>query len=266
MAAIIPFQDPASARGILYNDAVREHASTEILRVLGSRMLAQSHRPAGPADRRFPAVLFLHGFPGSEKSVDVRRELMRRGVASLAPSFLGAWGSGGVWRFTTLVAQARAALAAMRRLPFVDPRRTAVFGFSMGGWAALNLAAADPSLKAVLAVAPCGGPEMLGPGTKDFLAHLSRPLNAPGPRALSADFARAMRRDDPARAVARLRAPLLLVQGDRDETIPLAVSRRLAALAPKGTRLIVERGADHSFLDRREKLARLASNWLEARL
>lgn len=233
---------------------------------MGRRMLAQSHRPEGRDGKRFPAVLFLHGFPGSEKSVDVRRELMARGVASLAPSFLGAWGSGGQWRFTTLVAQARAALLAMKRLSFVDPERTAVFGFSMGGWAALNLAASEPSLKAVLAVAPCGGPEMLGPGTRTFLNHLSRPLNAPAPKALMADFGRALRRDDPARAVARLRVPLLLVHGDEDETIPLAVSRRLAALAPKGTRLLVEHGADHSFLDRRAKLSRLAADWLEERL
>jgi DNA-binding response OmpR family regulator len=45
-----------------------------------------------------------------------QRALLRRGVASVAPHFLGAWGSGGTYRFTTLVEQARAALAATRRL------------------------------------------------------------------------------------------------------------------------------------------------------
>jgi dipeptidyl aminopeptidase/acylaminoacyl peptidase len=242
------------------------HAGTEIFDVGGRRMLAGYHRPAGPEGRRFPAVLFLHGFPGSEKSVDVQRELMKRGIASVAPSFLGAWGSGGIYRFTTLVPQARAALRAMRKLPFVNPRRIAVYGFSMGGWTALSLAAAEPSLKAVIAVAPCGGPEMLGPDTKSFIAHLSRPLNAPKPQALLADFGRALRRFDPAKAAPKLRSPLLLVHGDADDTIPLAVSRRLAALAPRGTRLAVERGADHGFLGHREKLTRLASDWLAARV
>lgn len=245
---------------------MRAHAGTEVFRVLGGRMLAPYHRPAGPAGRRFPAVLFLHGFPGSEKSVDVQRELMKRGIASLSPSFLGAWGSGGSYRFTTLVPQAAAALARMRRLPFVDPRRTAVYGFSMGAWTALNLAARDRALRAAVAVAPCGGPEMLGPGTRSFLAHLSRPLNAPKPPALLADFRAAMRRFDPAAAVPRVRAPLLLVHGDADDTIPVAVSRRLAALAPRGTRLRVERGADHGFLDRRERLTRLTAGWLAERL
>jgi dipeptidyl aminopeptidase/acylaminoacyl peptidase len=249
---------------------MRARSGTEIFRVLGCRMLAHTLRPAGPEGKRFPAVLFLHGFPGAEKSVDVQRELMKRGIASVAPSFLGAWGSGGSYRFTTLVPQARGApragLRAARRLPFVDPRRVAVYGFSMGGWTALNLAALDPSLKAVVAVAPCGGSELLGPDTRSFIVRLSRPLNAPKPDALLADFRRALARFDPARAAARLRAPLLLIHGDRDDTIPTAVSRRLAALAPRGTRLIVERGADHAFLDRREKLARRAAIWLSARV
>lgn len=245
---------------------MRAHAGTEIFRVQGRKMLAHYHRPEGPEGRRFPAVLFLHGFPGSERSVDVQRALMKRGIASCAPSFLGAWGSGGLYRFTTLVAQAEAALKAMKRLPFVDPRRVAAYGFSMGGWAALNLAAREPALKAVVAIAPCGGPEMLGGDTKRFITHLSRPLNAPKPAVLAADFARALRRDDPGEAVRRLKAPLLLIHGDADETIPLAVSRRLAALAPRGTRLLVEKGADHGFLDRRERLTRVASDWLASRL
>jgi dipeptidyl aminopeptidase/acylaminoacyl peptidase len=245
---------------------MRAHAGTEIFRVLGQKMLVKYHRPAGPERRRFPAVLFLHGFPGSEKSVDVQRALMARGIASVAPSFLGAWGSGGKYRFTTLVPQARAALRAARRLPFVDPRRIAVYGFSMGGWTALNLAALEPSLKAVVAVAPAGGPEMIGPGTRSFLARLSKTLNAPAPRVLAADFRRAMNEFDPARAVPRLKPPLLLIHGDQDATIPLQISRRYAALAGRGTRLVVQSGADHGFLDCREKLTRLASNWLAARV
>ena len=248
-----------------YNDAMRAHSGTEIFRVLGRKMLATYHRPAGPEGRRFPTVLFLHGFPGSEKNVDVQRELMRRGIASVAPSFLGAWGSGGVYRFTTLVPQARLALRAVRRLAFVDPERIAAYGFSMGGWAALNLAAAEPALKAVVAVAPAGGPEMIGPGAKSFLARLSKPLNVPAQAALLADFRSAMREFDPARAVPRLRAPLLLIHGDEDGTIPIAVSRRFAALAGGRARLVVQRGADHDFLDCRGRLARCAGNWLATR-
>ena len=249
-----------------YNRRMNAHSGTEIFRVGGHKMLAGYHRPAGPGSRRYPTVLFLHGFPGSEKSLDVQRELMKRGIASVAPSFLGAWGSGGTYRFTTLVPQARAALRAAARLDFVNPRRMAVYGFSMGGFAALNLAALEPALKAVVAVAPAGGPEIVGPGTRAFLSRLARALNAPPPRRLLADFRRAVTRFDPAAAVAEMRAPLLLVHGDADDTIPVAVSRRLASLAKGPVRLVIERGAEHDFLDRREKLAGLATRWLAERV
>lgn len=244
---------------------MRARAGTEVLRVLGRDMLVPYHRPAGPAGRRFPTVLFLHGFPGSEKSVDVQRELLGRGIASVAPHFLGAWGSGGVYRFTTLVAQARAALRAARRFDFVDPRRVAVYGFSMGGWAALNLAAGERGLKAVVAVAPVGGAEMSGRGAS-LLAALSRPLTAPGPGALARDFARAMTTHDAGRAAARLKVPFLLIHGDRDETVPVEVSRRLKRLAAGPATLVVERGAAHDFLDRRAKLARRVSSWIAERV
>lgn len=245
---------------------MKAHAGVEVLRVLGQKLLVPYHRPEGRSGRRFPAVLLLHGFPGAEKSVDVQRELMARGIASFAPHFLGAWGSGGTYRFTTLVPQARAVLRAVRRLDFVDGRRIAVYGFSMGGWAALNLAARELRLKAVVAVAPAGGPEMIGPGTRGILAHLSAPLRAPKPGALLADFRRAVSLGDPARAVAGFQAPLLLIHGDGDRTVPLAVSRRLRALAAGPVRLVVERGAGHDLLDRRRRLARRVANWLAARV
>lgn len=241
-------------------------AGTEIFRVKGQKMVVHYHRPEGPETKRFPTVLFLHGFPGSEKSVDIQRALMARGVASVAPSFLGAWGSGGKYRFTTLPAQAAAALSAARRLPFVDPRRVALFGFSMGGWTALNAAARDPKLRAVVAVAPAGGAEMIGPGTIDFIKRLSRPLNTLAPKALAADFKKAVTAHDPGRAASRIKAPLLLVHGDADQTIPVVVSRRIAKCAGRNARLVIERGASHDFLDRRERLTRLCADFLKKSL
>ncbi|MCM2304628.1 MAG: alpha/beta fold hydrolase, partial [Elusimicrobia bacterium] len=245
---------------------MKARAGTEIFRVKGQKMLVHYHRPEGPEGRRFPTVLFLHGFPGSEKSVDIQRALMARGIASVAPSFLGAWGSGGKYRFTTLPSQAAAALSAARRLPFVNPRRVALFGFSMGGWTALNAAARDPKLRAVVAVAPAGGPEMIGPDTLDFIKRLSRPLNTIAPKALAADFRKAVTAFDPGRAASRIKAPVLLVHGDEDLTIPARVSRRIAKCAGKRARLVIERGAAHDFLDRRERLTRLCADFLKKSL
>ena len=229
-------------------------------------MVGVQHRPALPEGRRAPGVLFLHGFPGSEKNVDIQRALMERGVASFAPHFAGAWGSGGTYRYSTLVDQARTALAVLSRLDHVDPRRLAVFGFSMGGWTAINLAARAPGLRGVVAVAPVGGPEMVTPETARFLEKMSKPLNAPGGHVLTRDFAVSARACDPAKAVARLPCPLLLVHGTEDDVVPYAVSRRLAAIAGARAELVTAKGGEHSFLDRRPWLTRVVMRWLFGRL
>lgn len=245
---------------------MKPHSGYLVWRWKGHKMVGVQHRPALRSGRKAPGVLFLHGFPGSEKNVDVQRALMERGIASFAPHFAGAWGSDGDYRFSTLVSQARRALGVLASFDCVNPRRLAVFGFSMGGWAALNLAGAVPSLAGAVAVAPAGGPEMVTPDSLELLTRLSRPLDAAPPSSLLKDFKEAVRRHDPARAVSRPGCPLLLVHGDQDEVVPYPVSRRLAALAGKRARLVTARGADHAFLDRRPWLTRLSAGWLAERL
>lgn len=239
---------------------------TVVYRALGRKTISLFHRPAGPQGRRFPAVLFLHGFPGAEKNIDVQRALLERGVASFAPHFHGAWGSAGVYRFSSLVDQARAALRYLARRPWADPRRLAVFGFSMGGWTAIHLAARERSLKAVAAVAPVGGGEMAGFAARDFIRRARRILQAPASPALYRDFVRSLKAGDPARSAASLKSPLLLIHGTRDSVVPYAVSRRILAAAGRRARLITAAGAQHSFLDRRGWLTRAAADWLAKNL
>ncbi|MBI3298728.1 MAG: alpha/beta fold hydrolase [Elusimicrobia bacterium] len=245
---------------------MQPHSGSLVWRWRGLKMVGVQNRPALAAGRRAPGVLFLHGFPGSEKNVDVQRALLARGVASFAPYFAGSWGSGGTYRFSTLLSQAEAALKELATLEYVDPKRLAVFGFSMGGWTALNLGGRIASLKAVAVVAPVGGPEMVGPEMKRTLARMSGPLRVPPLPAMARDFAESVRRDDPAAAVGRRGCPILIVHGTKDDVVPFAVSRRLLAAAGARARLVAARGATHAFLDRRPWLTRQASTWLADRL
>jgi dipeptidyl aminopeptidase/acylaminoacyl peptidase len=242
------------------------HSGAVVFRHKGLKLVGVLARPAGPERKRFPGVLFLHGFPGSEQNVDIRRLLMKRGAASLAVHFSGAWGSEGCYSFSGLVPQAQTALKFLAAQTFVDPRRLAVFGFSMGGWAALNLAARVPSLRAVAAVAPVGGPEMIGSRLREHVAHLSRALRIRSVGALAKDFVRAVTEDDPAKAAARLACPLLLVHGSKDDVVPPAVSQRLLSAAIMPKTLVIAKGARHDFLDRRDWLSQLVAGWLLKRL
>lgn len=222
-------------------------------------------RPDGPESKRFPAVLMLHGFPGSEKNVDIQRRLMDKGIASLSLHFCGAWGSEGIYRFTTLVPQALCALRYLKAKPFVDPRRLGIFGFSMGGWAAINAAAKVPAIKAVAAVAPVGGPEMVTPGIEESVKYLSQSIRCGSLSALGRDFTKAVRTQDPARSAAKITAPLLLVHGKKDDLIPPAVSARIFGAAAEPKKMVWAPGY-HDFLDRREWLTRLVSDWFSRNL
>lgn len=242
------------------------HCGSAVFSYKGLKMVGSLNRPAGRQGQRFPAVLLLHGFPGAEKSVDLQRELMKRGIASLALHFCGAWGSEGEYSFAGLVPQARAALAYLKSRDFVDRKRVALFGFSMGGWTALNLAGSSDGLKAVVAAAPVGGIETTGPQTRGHIEHLARPLRFKSVDHLYKDLLKAMRRYDPTRSVRRLRCPLLLVHGDADELVSFDVSRRLYAAARVPKKFIRAPGSRHDFLDRREWFVRVVAGWLAGRL
>jgi dipeptidyl aminopeptidase/acylaminoacyl peptidase len=248
------------------NKRLPAHMGAVVLKHRGLKLVGVMARPAGVQRKRFPAVLFLHGFPGSEQNVDIRRLLLQRGVASFSLHFSGAWGSEGYYSFSQLVPQAAAALKFLASQGFVDNKRLAVFGFSMGGWAALNLAARTPGLRGVAAVAPVGGPEMVSSAVGDHVGHLSRTLRIRSAGSLANDFVRCVTSMDPAKAAAALDCPLLLVHGTKDDVVPSSVSQRLlsATLMPKT--LVLGRGAAHDFLDRREWLSGLVTGWLARRL
>jgi len=52
-----------------------------------------------------------------------------------------------------MVVDVRAAIDALSRMPFVDPKRIYVLGYSMGGMVALHAAALDPRIAGVISVA-----------------------------------------------------------------------------------------------------------------
>ncbi|MEV6412790.1 alpha/beta fold hydrolase [Kribbella sp. NPDC051718] len=129
------------------------HASTAPFTVSsgGQELPGVLHLPAG--DGPHPTVLLLHGFPGWERNFDVAHVLRRAGYATLVFHYRGSWGAAGTWSWTSALEDAAAAVAGLRADPRVDATRLAVIGHSMGGFAALRTAAADPAIPAVGSIA-----------------------------------------------------------------------------------------------------------------
>ncbi|HEV7588552.1 MAG TPA: alpha/beta fold hydrolase [Longimicrobium sp.] len=94
-------------------------------------------------------AVFLHGYPGNERNLDLAQAVRRAGWHALYFDYRGSWGSGGTFSFQNALDDVAAALAFLRDPAnaarfHVDPAHIALVGHSMGGWLALQHAAADP--------------------------------------------------------------------------------------------------------------------------
>ena len=105
---------------------------------------------AGP----HPAAVLLHGFPGNERNLDLAQDMRRAGWDVLYFDYRGSWGSPGDFSFTHSIEDTAAAIALLREPAMavrlrLDPSRVVLLGHSMGGFMAMQGAAADPSVRAV---------------------------------------------------------------------------------------------------------------------
>ncbi len=125
---------------------------------------------------------------------------------------------------------ARAARAALLGRAGVDPRRVLYLGESLGAAVALALALEAPPAGLVLQSAFTGIRDM---------ARLHYPFV---PRSLVPDAYPTLRR------IGDLRAPLLVVHGDRDSIVPLMYGEELFTAAPEPKRLRVLPGVGHNDL------------------
>ncbi|HEY3240759.1 MAG TPA: alpha/beta fold hydrolase [Acidimicrobiia bacterium] len=118
------------------------------------------YRPPGEENRRRPCVVMAHGFSLTRHDglPAYAERLAGAGAAVLVFDYRHLGDSPGQprQRFRKAVQREdwRAAVAAARALPQVDPERIVLWGFSFGGGHAVETAAADPSIAATIALCP----------------------------------------------------------------------------------------------------------------
>ena len=181
----------------------------------------------------------LHGNAGSIADRVLHAELLAAaGFDVLLVDYRGYGASSGRPSEAGTYLDARAARRELLRLPGVDVRRVVYLGESLGAAVALELALDDPPRGLVAHTAFTS--------VRD-LARLHYPVI---PAAVVPDAYPSLRR------IAQLRAPLLVVHGDRDDIVPLSHGRALHAAAPEPKALEVLPGAGHNDL-----LARHGPRW-----
>lgn len=162
--ALPPAQRQAATAALLSTPDGNHRATMETMQIPshGALLNALVYVAAGAGPH--PAVILLHGFPGNERNLDLAQDMRRAGWNVLYFNYRGSWGTPGDFSFAHSIEDTTAALAYLRQ-PAVasklrlDPTRIVLIGHSMGGFMAVQSAAADPAIKAfaTISAADWGG-------------------------------------------------------------------------------------------------------------
>jgi dipeptidyl aminopeptidase/acylaminoacyl peptidase len=211
--------------------------------------------PNGKQAKNLPAVVLPHGGPSSrdEWGFDwLSQFLAARGYAVIQPNYRGSAGFGDAWlmengfkNWRTSISDITASAKWLAAQGIADPARTAIVGWSYGGYAALQAAEVEPSLfKAVVAVAPVTD-----------LADLKREAEGYTSARIVADFVGSgphIREGSPLQNAAAIKVPVLLAHGDMDQNVGIGHSDRMAAALKKEgvpVEYLRYKGLDHQLDD-----------------
>ena len=185
-----------------------------------------------PPQRDLPLVLYFHGNGGSLRNRSDRfRALTSDGYGLVALSYRGYGGSTGSPSEAGMIVDAQTAYAFAAA--HVPPERIVVFGESIGTGVAVALAASQRIGRLVL--------ESPFTSTVDVAARVYWYLPV---LLLMKDQFHSDER------IGKVTAPLLVLHGERDQVVPIALGERLFALANEPKRFVRFPAGHHVDLDR----------------
>lgn len=219
----------------------------------------------GPDGKALPAIIMPHGGPSArdEWGFDwLAQFFANRGYAVLQPNYRGSSGYGDSWYQNNGFQSWKIAVGDINdsgrwlvSQGIADPQKLAVFGWSYGGYAALQSAVLDPDLfKAIIAVAPVTDLAALKEEHRYYTDFkMVQQFVGSGPHIVEGS---------PNRHAENFKAPVLMFHGDMDVNVGVTASRTMAdALDKAGKRneLVIYKVLDHYLEDsavREEMLAK----------
>lgn len=211
--------------------------------------------PVDSAGKGLPTIIMPHGGPASrdEWGFDwIAQYFAALGYAVLQPNFRGSAGYGDDWyvdngfkSWRIAVGDVNDAAKWMIAQGTADRSKMAVFGWSYGGYAALQSSVLDPDLfKAIVAVAPVTDLARLKEDSRRFTNFgLVSDYIGTGEHIVSGS---------PRRQAKLFKAPVLMFSGDIDATVDISQAKAMdSALKENGkeSELITYQGLAHSLVD-----------------
>ena len=191
------------------------------------------------ADPQAPTLLYLHGtFRNIYQNLRKVEALRDAGFSIVALDYRG-------WGESTPILPSEASIYADANLAWgelerrqSDPRKRVIFGHSMGSGVAVELASQRH-----------GGVDYGALILESSFTRLPDVAKANGNLGTFAALF-ATQEFDSLGKIGRVDAPILMLHGSADNTVPVALGRRLFEAAPKGTRWVEIENGSHSGLDR----------------
>ena len=212
---------------------------------------------------KFPGIVMFHGFTGNKVEahrffIHVARSLCSSGFVVLRFDFRGSGDSDGEFEDMTLpdeVSDAEKAITFLMRRRYVDRRKIGVIGLSMGGRVAAILASRDKRIKFAILYSPA-----LAPLKDRLLSQIDREKVEKLHSGESVEFSRGwyLKRKFfetvdyivPLDVMGDIKIPILIIHGDRDETIPLKEAKKGYEIIKglnENNELYVIKNGDHTF-------------------
>ncbi|KTE15517.1 hypothetical protein ATE71_07150 [Sphingopyxis sp. H115] len=222
--------------------------------------------PRGRNSKNLPLVVMPHGGPWAHDTLTYdywAQFLAERGYAVLQPNFRGSTGYGIAFE---KAGQGQLGFAMQDDITdgvrwavaegIADPKRVCIVGGSYGGYAAMWGIAKDPDL--YRCAVSINGVANLRREVNDFGGMIRKRLYRGQWQKMTPDFAAV----SPINAIARIKAPLLLIHGKKDVTVDHAQSARMYSAmtkAGKAVEFVSVPLADHYFTREADRMTLLTS-------
>lgn len=215
----VPFPPAEDLARLLPAARLIDYRSSDGIALRGA--LVSAPAPAAPV-----AVYFHGNAESAAQNLPFAHDLARDGVGVFLAEYRGYGGLAGDPTEAGLYADGEAAVDAVLATG-VPPERLVLIGRSLGSGIATELALRKPAALLVL----------ISPYTS--MVDMGKGLAGPAASLIVPD------RYDNLGKIARVRCPVVLLHGNHDEVIPVAMGRALAAAAPGATYIEVP-GASHN--------------------
>jgi dipeptidyl aminopeptidase/acylaminoacyl peptidase len=246
--------------------------SDVVLQVDGIDISGRLYLPGRTGRTLYPTVCVCHGIPsGNPPDPDdggypmLAETICSRGFAVFIFNFRGTGTSGGNLDMAGWTRDLKAAVDYLYDLPEVDRSNLSLLGFSGGAAVSVYVAAQDTRISSVVA---CACPAEFHFDDALPLVEHYRSIGAIRDKDFppsAGEWIVGFRLVSPVEYVAGI-APrsLLLVHGNRDETVDVSQAYELYGKAGEPRQLIIVAGAGHQ-LRRNERAMAIVMDWLESR-